>query len=79
MVLRLSDIIIWGYILRDSRGGLLMVIAQYGYFSTFVYSPKTLSWYGYFSVFMSGWMAMTDCRKELGNQGWSLETLGEHS
>ncbi len=29
-VLRLLNIIIWGYMLQNSRGGPLMVIAQYG-------------------------------------------------
>ena len=68
VVLRLLNIIIWGYILRDSRGGPLMMTAQYRFFSTLVYSTKTLSWHGYSFVIISGWMAMTDCRKELGNQ-----------
>ncbi len=39
-VLRPLDIIIWDYMLRDSRGGPLMVTAQYGYSSTLAYSPK---------------------------------------
>ncbi len=43
VVLRLLNIIIWGYMLRDSRGGPLMVTAQYGYSSTLVYNPKLLS------------------------------------
>ena len=43
MVLRLVNIIIWAYMLRDSRGGPLMVIAQYEYSSMLVYIPKTLS------------------------------------
>ncbi len=55
-----------------------MVTAQYGYSSTRVYNPKLLSWGGYSSVFNPGWMTMTGCRKELGNQGWSLETPGGH-
>ena len=59
MVLRLLDIINWYYMLRDSRGGPLMVIAQYGYSSTWVYSIKTISRCGYSSVFITGWMAMT--------------------
>ncbi len=64
--------------LRDSQGGLLMVTAQYGYSSTLVYIPKKLSWGGYSSVFSPGWTAITDCCKELGNPGWSLETPGGH-
>ncbi len=72
-VLRLLNIIIRCYMPRESRGGSLMVTAQYGYFSTLVYNPKLLSWGGYSSVFSPGWMAMTGCRKKLGNQGWSLE------
>ncbi len=51
MVLRLLNIIIWGYMMRDNRGGPLMVIAQYGYL---VYSHKLISWYRYSSVFISG-------------------------
>ncbi len=43
MVLRLLNIISWAYMLRDSRGGLLMVTAQYGYSSMLVYIPKTNS------------------------------------
>jgi hypothetical protein len=43
MVLRLLDIINWAYILWDSRGGSLMVTAQYVYSSTLVYIPKALS------------------------------------
>jgi hypothetical protein len=47
MVLRLLNIINWAYMLRDSRGGPLMVTAQYGYYSsTLVYIPKTNSWEG---------------------------------
>ncbi len=34
MVLRLLSIINWAYMLRDNRGGPLMVTAQYGYSST---------------------------------------------
>ena len=64
---------------RVSRGGLLMVTAQYGYSFMSVYNPKPFSLYGYSSVFISGQMAMMDCRKELGNLGWSLETPGGHS
>ena len=75
MVSRLRDIIIWGYILR-MRGGLLMVTAQYGYSSTPICNPKLISWGGYSSVFSPGWMVMTGCRKELGNQGWLLEVPG---
>ncbi len=41
VVSRLRDISIWGYILR-MRGGLLMVIAQYGYSSAPVYNPKLI-------------------------------------
>jgi hypothetical protein len=79
MVLRLLGTINWGYILRVSRGGPLMVTAQYGYSSMFVYNTKTLSWYGYCSVFITSRMAMTCCPKEVGNQGWSLETPGGYS
>ncbi len=43
IVLRLLSIIIWAYMLRNSRGGPLMVIAQYEYSSILVYIPKTLS------------------------------------
>jgi hypothetical protein len=42
MVLRLLNIIIWGYMLRDNRVRPLMVTAQYGYSSTLVYSPKLI-------------------------------------
>jgi hypothetical protein len=65
--------------LRDSRGGPLMVTAQYEYSSTLVYSPKLISWYGYSSVIISCWTAMMGCNKELSNQVWSLETPGGHS
>ena len=41
-VLRLLNIIIWGYMLRVSRGGPLIVIAQYKYSSILVYNPKLL-------------------------------------
>ena len=77
VVSRLQDIIIWGYILR-MRGGPLMVIAQYGYSSASAYNPKLIPWGGYSSVFSPGCMVMTDCRKELGSQGWLLEVLGRH-
>ncbi len=53
-----------------------MVIAQYMYSSARVYSPKLISWGGQSSVFSPDWMVMTDCRKELGNQGWLLEAPG---
>ena len=42
MVFRLLNIIIWAYMLRDNKGGPLMVIAQYGYSSTLVYIPKKI-------------------------------------
>ncbi len=45
-VLRLLNTINWAYMLRDSRGGPLMVIAQYGHSATLVYIPKTNSWGG---------------------------------
>ncbi len=77
VVSRLRDIIIWGYMLR-MRGGPLMVTAQYRYSSTRIYSPKLIFWGGYSSVFSFGCMVMTDCRKELGNQGWLLEAPGGH-
>ncbi len=78
VVSRLGDIIIWGYILR-MRGGLLMVIAQYGYSSAPpVYNPKLIPWGVYSSVFSPGCMIMTGCRKQLGSQGWLLETPGGH-
>ncbi len=60
------------------RGGLLMVIAQYGYSSARVHSPKLILWGGYFSVFSPGCMVMTGCRKEVDSQGWLLEVLGGH-
>ena len=77
MVLRLLNIINWAYMLRDSRGGPLMVTAQCRYSSTLVHIPKRNSWGGYYSVFSPGWTAM-GCRKKLGNPGWSLETPGGH-
>ena len=43
MVLRLLNIIICAYLLRDSRGGPLMMTAQYGYSCTLAYIPKTIS------------------------------------
>ena len=43
MVLRLLIITIWAYMLQDSRGGPLMMTAQYRYSSTLVYIPKTNS------------------------------------
>ncbi len=58
-VLRLLNIIIWGYMLWIRRGGPLMVTAQYGYFSARVYNPKLLFLGGYFSIFSPSWMAMT--------------------
>jgi hypothetical protein len=76
VVLRLLDIINWYYMPRGSRGGPLMVA---GYSSTWVYITKTNSWCGYSSVFITGWMAMTYCRKKLDNQGWSLKTPGGHN
>ncbi len=60
------------------RGGPLMVIAQYGYSSAHVYSPKLISWGGYSSVFSPGCMVMTGCRKELDSQGWLLEVPRGH-
>ena len=78
MVSRLLGIIIWGYMLWDSRGGPLMVTAQYGYSSAPIYNPKLIPWGGYSSVFSPGCMVMTGCRKELGSQGWLLEVLGGH-
>jgi hypothetical protein len=54
VVSRLLSIIIWAYMLRVSRGGLLMVTTQYGYSSTLVYIPKKLSWEGYSFVFGPG-------------------------
>ncbi len=78
MVLRLLNITIWAYMLRDCRGGPLMVTAQYGYSSTLVYISKTNSWGGYSSVFSPDWTAMTGCRHKHGNPGWSLETPGTH-
>ncbi len=42
-MLRLLNIINWAYMMWDSRGGPLMVTAQYGYSSTLVYIPKTNS------------------------------------
>ncbi len=77
MMSRLRDIIIWGYMLR-MRGGPLMVTAQYRYSSAHAYSPKLISWGGYSSVFSPGCMVMTNCRKELGSQGWLLEVPGGH-
>jgi hypothetical protein len=62
----------------QKRGGPLMVTAQYGYSSARVYSTKLISWGGYSSVFSHSWMVMTDCCKELGNQGWLLEAPGGH-
>ncbi len=50
VVSRLLSIIIWEYMLRDSRGGPLMVTAQYVYSSTLVIIPKTNSQGGYSSV-----------------------------
>ena len=76
MVLRLLNIIILGYMLRDNKGWPLMVTAQYEYSSMLVYNPKLISWYGYSSIFIFGWTAMTGCRKGLDNQGWSLEIPG---
>ncbi len=78
VVSRLLSITIWAYMLRDSRGGPLMVTAQYGYSSRLVYIHKTNSWGGYSSVFSSDWTTMTGYRKELVNPGWSLKTLGGH-
>jgi hypothetical protein len=43
VVLRLLDNINWAYMPQDSRGGPLMMTAQYGYSSTLVYIPKTNS------------------------------------
>ncbi len=43
VVSRLLSITIWAYMLRDSRGGPLMVTAQYGYSSRLVYIHKTNS------------------------------------
>ncbi len=60
------------------RGGLLIVIAQYGYSSVRVYSPKLISWGGYFSIFIPVYMVMTGYHKELGSQGWLLEVPGGH-
>ncbi len=77
VVSRLTDIIIWGYMLR-MRGGPLIVTTQYGYSSARVYSPKLIPWGGYSSVFSPGSTVMTDCRKELGSQGWLLEVPGGH-
>ena len=42
VVFRLLSIIIWAYMLRVSRGGPLMVTAQYGYSSTLVCVSKKL-------------------------------------
>ena len=54
-VLRPLNMIIWGYMLRDSRGGPLMVTAQYGYSSMLAYIVlSTISWGGYSSVFSPG-------------------------
>ncbi len=78
MVFRLLDLIYQAYMLRDSRGGPLMVTTQYGYSSMLVYIPKTLSWGGYSSAFSPGWTAMIGCRNKLGNPGWSLETPEAH-
>ena len=78
-ILRLLNIINWEYMLRDSRGGPLMVTAQCRYSSTLVHIPKRNSWGGYYSVFSPGWTAMIGCRKKLGNPGWSLETPGGYS
>ncbi len=77
VVFGLLDIIIWGYMLRK-RCGPLMVIAQCGYSSARLYSPKLISWGGYSSVFIPSWMVMTGCRKKLGSQGWLLEAPGGH-
>ncbi len=40
LVSRLLSITIWAYMVQVSRGGLLMVTAQYGYSSTIVYIPR---------------------------------------
>ena len=55
-----------------------MVTAQYGCPLHVYIILSTISWGGYSSVFSPSWMAMTGCRKELVNRGWSLETLGGH-
>ncbi len=78
VVFRLLNIIIWTYMLRDSRGEPLMVIAQYGYSFMLICIPKTIPWGVYFSVFSPGWTAMTGCRKKVSNPGWSLETPEMH-
>jgi hypothetical protein len=54
VVSKLLSITIWAYMLRDSRGGPLMVTTQYMYSSMLVYIPKTNSWGGYSSVFSPG-------------------------
>ncbi len=77
VVFRLLDIIIRCYMLQK-RGGPLMETAQCEYSSVHVYSPKLISWRGYSSVFSPGWMVMTDCCKELDNQGWLLEAPRGH-
>ena len=50
-----------------------MVTAQYGYSSTYVYRSNKGSRCRYSSVSIIGWIAMTDCRKELSNQGWFFD------
>jgi hypothetical protein len=53
-----------------------MVTAQYGYSSTCVGRAKRGSCCGYSSVSLTGWIAMTDCRKEPDNMGRFLDIPG---